>query len=205
MNLSMQKYLLPHIKALNPPPQDLGWCHAALAPPFGSMPPPGSQSSFYSLIHTPRIDLCRPGHPACRHQLSTAFTSSLLSRWPTWTQKWGLGVPDLYCGMIGVGKYWAVRGHWQRQARWTKWWCCVMVRGWADTWLGWQMGKNWSTVHCGTVGRWGPGVMMMRCVQLPAASLKNWTAQRASSKDPTNNVKVKEWPGINQVNYSASC
>lgn len=113
-------------------------------------------------------------------------------------------------GMIGVGKYWAVRGHWQCQARWTKWWCCIMVCGWADTWLGWQMEKNWSTIHCGTLGRWRPGVIMMRCAQLqrwmlPAASLKNWTAQWASSKDPANNVKVKEWPGINQVNYSTSC
>lgn len=68
-----------------------------LAPPhpLGSVPPSGNQCSFYLLIHTPRIDLCRPGHPACRQQLNTAFLPSLEHRWPTRTQERGLGVPGL--------------------------------------------------------------------------------------------------------------
>lgn len=64
-------------------------------PPLGSVPPSGNQCSFYLLIHTPRIDLCRPGHPACRQQLNTAFLPSLEHRWPTRTQERGLGVPGL--------------------------------------------------------------------------------------------------------------
>lgn len=47
------------------PPEDLSGCDEALAP-FGSGLPPGNQCSFYLLVHTPHIDLCSPGHPACR-------------------------------------------------------------------------------------------------------------------------------------------
>ena len=49
-------------------------------PCLGSVLPLGNQCSFYSLIHTPHIDLCLPGQPAC---IQGCFCN--LHRWPTWT------------------------------------------------------------------------------------------------------------------------
>lgn len=144
-------------------PKALGGCYTALAQ-LGSVPPPGNQCSFHLLIHTPRIDRSRPGHPACRQQLSAALLSSPDHRWPAmdpgeraWCSR------SLVAGEGEItGGYWAARDDWQHLARQIKLECSVMIciwidrrlSGWVSKICGWMDG---SIEQC--VGRW----MELRC------------------------------------------